>query len=173
MNKEGCSYRGILYPGLILTQDGPKVLEYNCRFGDPEAQPLMVLLETDIIDIFEAILKNKVKNLMVKWFNGYSVCVVLTSKGYPGDYEKGKVISGLGKLGKEKNVYVFHAGTKSLEGEVFTNGGRVLGITGRGNSLHSAIKKVYKYVGKNGVHFSGMHCRKDIGKKGLTIRNLY
>ncbi|MCJ7740010.1 phosphoribosylamine--glycine ligase [Candidatus Microgenomates bacterium] len=167
MAKEGCLYKGILYPGLILTKDGPKVLEYNCRFGDPETQPLMMMLKTDLIDIFEAVLKNKVKSLRIKWFAGSAVCVVLTSKGYPGNYEKGKEIVGLTNLDKKNDLQVFHAGTKIDNGKIVSSGGRVLGITGRDKNLRLVIKKVYKTIGKKGVHFSGMQYRKDIGKKGL------
>lgn len=167
MKKEGCCYQGILYPGLILTKDGPKVLEYNCRFGDPETQPLMTLLASDIIDLFEAILKNKIRNIKLRWHKGSAVCVVLASQGYPSDYEKGKEILDLDKLNKVKDVYVFHAGTKEINNHIVTNGGRVLGITGRGRNLKEAIKHVYKFIGKKGVHFSSMHYRTDIGKKGL------
>ncbi len=167
MAKEDCLYKGILYPGLILTKDGPKVLEYNCRFGDPETQPVIMLLKTDIMEIFEAVIKNKVKNLKIQWFGGSAVCVVLTSKGYPGNYEKRKVIVGLPNINKQTNLQAFQAGTKIDEGKVVTSGGRVLGITGREKDLQSAIKKVYNAIGKNGIHFSEMHYRIDIGQKGL------
>lgn len=171
MAKEGCSYQGILYPGLIITKDGPKVLEFNCRFGDPETQPLMMMLKTDLIDIFEAIVEKRVKNLKLDWYKGSSVCVVLTAKGYPGNYDKGKTIYNLPKpfaRGPLTNaVQIFHSGTKQVDGRVVTNSGRVLGITAFGKNLNSALKNVYKNIGKNGVHFSGMHYRKDIGKKGL------
>lgn len=167
MAKEGCPYQGILYPGLIITKDGPKVLEFNCRFGDPETQPLMMLLKTDLIDIFEAVFNKKVKNLKLAWYKGSSVCVVLTTKGYPGNYNKGKEIFGLEKLEKKKDIVVFYSGTAKDNGKITTHGGRVLGITAFGKNLKSALKKVYKNIGKNGVHFSGMHYRTDIGKKGL------
>lgn len=167
MAKEGISYQGILYPGLILTKEGPKVLEFNCRFGDPETQPLMTLLSTDIIDIFQAIIDKKVKGLKLKWNNGAAVCVVLTSKGYPAKYETGKKINGLIKIDDIKNIAAFHSGTKIINNNFVSSGGRVLGITARDKNLPFAIKKVYKYIGKNGIHFSGMHYRKDIGKKGL------
>src|SRR3989338_3173651 len=163
MAKEGMPYSGILYPGLILTQDGPKVLEFNCRFGDPETQPLMTLLKTDLIDILLAIKNKKIKNLKLKWHPGFSVCVVLTSYGYPGRYETGKEIRGL----PQKNISIFHSGTQLVNNKIVTSGGRVLGITAQDKDLKSAIKKVYKYIGKKGVHFSSMHYRKDIGKKGL------
>lgn len=168
MVKEGCTYKGILYPGLILTRDGPKVLEFNCRFGDPETQPLMMLLKSDIIDLFIAITKNRIKNFKLKWYKGSAVCVVLSSKGYPGDYEKGREISLARSHLAKREVVVFHAGTKKTDGKIVTSGGRVVGITATGSSLAAAMKNAYKYIGRNGVYFSGMHYRKDIGKKGLN-----
>lgn len=167
MRDENATYEGILYPGLILTPEGPKVLEFNCRFGDPETQPLMSMLKSDIIELFEAILNNKIRDYKFKWFSGASVCVVLTAKGYPGEYEKGKEIS-LARSHLARKYAVFHAGTKITNGKLVTSGGRVLGVTARGKNLKEAIKNVYKYIGKNGIHFSGMHYRKDIGKKGLN-----
>lgn len=167
MAKEGCPYKGILYPGLILTGSGPKVLEYNCRFGDPETQPLMTLLKSDIINLFWAIQKNKIRNIKLRWNKGSAVCVVLTSKGYPGDYEKGREIIGLEQLGGNENIVAFHAGTKQDGDKIITSGGRVLGITATGSSLKQAMENAYKYIGKRAVYFSGMHYRKDIGKKGL------
>lgn len=174
MAMEGIPYEGILYPGLILTKDGPKVLEFNCRFGDPETQPLMMLLKTDIIDLFEAIIEKKLKNYKLEWYQGAAVCVVLAAKGYPGDYEKGHIITftrrrlanSVNKLQSDK-VSIFYAGTKAVDGKIVSTGGRVLSVTARGASLKEAIKNVYKYICKRGIHFSGMHYRKDIGKKGL------
>lgn len=165
--QEGALYQGILYPGLILTQDGPKVLEFNCRFGDPETQPLMVLLKTDIIDIFRSIQNKNIRNQKLHWNIGSAVCVVLTSKGYPGNYEKGRKIVGLDNIKSNKSVHIFHSGTNKKNDQIITTGGRVLGITATGNNLKSAIDKAYKYIGQRGIHFSGMHFRKDIGKKGL------
>jgi phosphoribosylamine--glycine ligase len=166
MNKEGCIYRGILYPGIILTSDGPKVLEFNCRFGDPETQPLMMMLKTDIMDIFRAITSKRIKNLKIKWNRGSAVCVVLTAKGYPGKYDKNIQIYGLNNFSSDKN-YIFHAGTTKKEDKILTSGGRVLGITARGDNLKKAIKNVYGMIGNKRIHFSGMHFRKDIGKKGM------
>ena len=168
-------YTGILYPGLILTADGPKVLEYNCRFGDPETQPVLSLLKTDIIDLFEAIINKKLKNYKLKWSEGAAVCVVLAAKGYPGSYEKGHVINFTGaalansvdKL-QTDDVSIFHAGTKTVGGKIVSSSGRVLSITAKGTSIKKAINKVYKYLGKNSIHFSGMYYRKDIGQKGLN-----
>lgn len=172
MRKEGAPYEGILYPGLIMTKDGPKVLEFNCRFGDPETQPLMFMLKSDIVELFEAIISKKIKDYKFKWHRGSAVCVVLTAKGYPGKYEKGKVIYGLPKpfaRGPLANsVITFHSGTKFIKNKLVTNGGRVLGVTARGNNLKEAINNVYKLIGKKGIHFSGMQYRKDIGEKGLN-----
>ncbi len=175
MKKEGCKYKGILYPGIILTKNGPKVLEFNCRFGDPETQPLMFMLKTDIIDLFNAVLNKKLKNFKLTWYKGSAVCAVLTAKGYPGEYEKGQVIHGLPKpfaRGALANalangVMTFHSGTKLINNKLVTNGGRVLGITVRGKNLREAISNTYKHIGKKGINFSGMHYRKDIGRKGL------
>lgn len=162
MGKEGIPYNGILYPGLIMTEAGPKVMEFNCRFGDPETQSLMMMLKSDIVELFQAIINKKLNTYKLKWHEGAAVCVVLTAKGYPGSYEKGKIIYGL-----PNEVMTFHSGTKILNGKLVTSGGRVLGITARGKNLREAINNVYKYIGKNGVNFSGMHFRKDIGRKGL------
>lgn len=167
MKKEGMPYEGILYPGIILTEDGPKVLEFNCRFGDPETQPLMFMLKSDIISLFDAILNKKLKNFKLLWYKGAAVCVVLTAKGYPGEYEKEDELFGLDKLKHKNNIFAFHSGTKLDNGKLVTTGGRVLGITARGKDLKSAIYNAYKYIGKSGIYFSGMHYRKDIGKKGL------
>ena len=177
MKKEGIPYEGILYPGLILTSEGPKVLEYNCRFGDPETQPILSLLKTDLIDILLAIKDKNIKNFNLHWYHGFAVCVVLASKGYPGVYKKGTIIHSLPKpfaRGLLANaVMIFHSGTRQINNKVVTWGGRVLGITARGQNLKSAINKVYKHIGKKGIHFSGMHYRKDIGKKGLSQKYEY
>ena len=165
--KHGNLYKGILYPGLILTKDGPKVLEYNCRFGDPETQAVLSLLETDIIDVFEAINNQQVKRLKLRWFKSSAVNVVLAAKGYPKEYEKGKVIKGTDKYKGKKDVFIFHAGTKIQNKKLLSCGGRVIGVTARGKNLKEAIDKAYKNIGKKGIHFPGMHYRKDIGKKGL------
>lgn len=169
MKKEGAPYQGVLYPGLILTKDGPNVLEYNCRFGDPETQPLMTLLETDLVDVLEAIQKKRVKTLKLQWKKGAAACVVLTSKGYPGVYEKGVPIDGLDAAVKEKSAVVFHAGTKKKNDRIVTDGGRVLGVTAWGNTMTAALDRAYALVGPQGIHFSGMHYRKDIGRKKTAM----
>ncbi len=162
---EGCIYKGILYPGLILTKDGPKVLEFNCRFGDPETQPLMSMLETDIMEVFQAIHNEKVDTLELKWKKGAAVCVMLTAKGYPGDYEKGQEIQGLATT--PKNITVFHSGTSAKNGKITSSGGRVIGVTAVADDLKTALTAVYGAIGPGGIHFDGMQYRRDIGKKGL------
>ncbi len=172
MAKEGYLYQGILYPGLILTKEGPKVLEYNCRFGDPETQPLMMQLESDLIEIFLAQQKNQLKNKKLVFKKGFSVGVILASAGYPGDYKKGEQIYGLNGV-KDKDAQTFHAGTKELGKKIITSGGRVLTITSHDQSLTEAIKKTYQQIGKKGIHFKGMQYRRDIGKNGLIFGDKY
>jgi phosphoribosylamine--glycine ligase len=163
MNSEGRTYRGVIYAGLMVDESGPKVLEFNARFGDPEAQPVLMLLETDLVEIIEAILSGRLDQIEIKWKPRSAVCVVLASGGYPGSYEKGKAISGLEKPGED--VMVFHAGTAFKEGEIVTDGGRVLGVTASGADIPSAIKRAYEAVEK--IHFEGMHYRTDVGRKAL------
>lgn len=172
MAKEGCTYQGILYPGLILTREGPKVLEYNCRFGDPETQPLMTQLDSDLVEIILAQQKNKLKNKKLVFKKGFSVGVVLASAGYPNEYKKGDQVIGLDKV-SDKDVQVFHAGTKEVEKKIITNGGRVLSVVASGISLEETIKKAYQYIGKKAIHFKGVQYRKDIGKNGLIFGNNY
>ena len=172
MAKEGCLYQGILYPGLILTKNGPKVLEYNCRFGDPETQSLMMQLESDLMEIFLAQQKNQLKNKKLIFKNGFSVGVTLASSGYPGDYKKGEQIYGLDKT-KDEDVQIFHAGTKELDKKIVTSGGRVLTVTSHGSTLTEAIKKAYQQIGKKGIHFKDMQYRHDIGKNGLIFGDRY
>ena len=172
MAKEGCLYQGILYPGLILTKEGPKVLEYNCRFGDPETQPLMMSLESDLIEIILAQQKGNLKNKKLIFKKGFSIGVVLASAGYPEEYKKGDQIIGLGKV-NDKDVQIFHAGTKEVDKKIITNGGRVLSITAKSITLDETIKKAYQYIGKKGVYFKGMQYRKDIGKNGLIFGDKY
>lgn len=161
MQKEGNLYKGVLYAGLMITKKGPKVLEFNCRFGDPETQPLMVLFSSDLFIALKACIEGKLRNDLVTFRKGSSLCVVLSSKGYPGKYEKGKIIYGLEKV--PKNIQVFLAGTKIENGHVVTNGGRVLGITTYAKTMEKAREKVYSVIGKKQIHFIGMHYRKDIG----------
>ena len=158
--KDNLDYKGILFVGLMITEDGPKVLEYNVRFGDPETQSVLFRLNTDLNKIMTAIIDNNLKNIEINYSKEEAICVMLTSGGYPEDYEKGKVITGLENL--DSDIVVFHSGTK-FEGEnIVTNGGRVIGITAKGSSVKEASDKVYENIKK--INFEGMHYRKDIWK---------
>lgn len=169
MKKEGIPYEGVLYPGLILTKDGPKILEYNARFGDPETQTYMRLLETDLLDIIEACVEKKLSDIKINWQNIFACNIVLASGGYPGNYEKGKIISGIKEAKQDSNIVVFHAGAKVNEnGNLVTNGGRVLGVSATGDDLESTLISAYKAISK--ISFEGMQYRKDIGKKTLLIK---
>ncbi|MDK2823823.1 MAG: phosphoribosylamine---glycine ligase [Clostridia bacterium] len=163
MGGEGRPFKGVLYAGLMLTENGPKVLEFNARFGDPETQVVLPRLKTDIVDIMEAVVAGELDKINVEWYEEAAVCVVMASGGYPEGYEKGKVITGLEKV--PEDVLVFHAGTKKDKGQIVTNGGRVLGVTALGKDLQGAINKAYQGVEK--IDFAGMHYRKDIGAKAL------
>lgn len=163
MASEGRPYRGVLYAGLMITSRGPRVLEFNARFGDPEAQPVLMLLETDLVDIMEAIIQRRLGSVDIKWKRGASVCVVLASGDYPGSYAKGDVITGLET--EMPGLTVFHAGTALKDGRVVTAGGRVLGVTALGDDIPGAIEKAY--AGVRNISFSGMHHRTDIGRKAL------
>ena len=162
MAKEGRYYRGILYAGLMLTESGPKVLEFNARFGDPETQPIMMRIKNDIVPIFEACIDGTLAKQSLQWRQEPTVCVVMAAKGYPSSYEKGKEISGLNS-DENRQAVVFHAGTKLENGKVLTNGGRVLGVTALGSDINQAIKNAYSAVDK--IKWDGVHYRKDIGNK--------
>lgn len=158
-------YQGVIYAGLMITKEGIFVLEYNVRFGDPETQPLVYLINTDPEIIIEKTKEFKLGSLTLKWNDGYALCVVLASRGYPGKYEKGKEIKGLEECENIENLYIFHAGTKKENNKFFTDGGRVLGILGFGKDLKEAKDRAYEGVNK--IYFDGMHYRKDIGDKGF------
>lgn len=162
MNNEGRPFRGVLFLGLILTEEGPKVLEYNARFGDPETQVVLPRLKTDLLDVFLAVIDGKLDSIKIQWEDSSTACVVLASGGYPGSYKKGYVIDGISHGDHEEGILVFHAGTKKTDRQYLTNGGRVLGITARSNNLDDAIKKAYEAI-KN-IHFKDMHYRRDIGR---------
>lgn len=166
MQKEENSFRGVIYPGLILTQNGPKILEYNVRFGDPETETYMRLLDTDLLNIVDVCIDQKLDQLEIKWKKLFACTIVLASGGYPGNYEKGKIISGIEEAESLKDIVVFHAGTKLGNDSFLTNGGRVLGITATGNNLEEALKKAYEAVEK--ISFEEMQYRRDIGKKALA-----
>jgi len=162
---EGCPYEGILYAGIMLTPEGPKVLEFNCRFGDPEAQPILMRLQSDILDIMNAVVDKKLDSTDIEWSNKSSVCVVVAAGGYPGKYSTGQVINGLDSLEDMKDLIVFHAGTKSVGGKIVTAGGRVLGVTAVGNDINEAIDRAYEGIGR--ITFDGMQFRRDIGRRGV------
>ena len=165
MAKEGCYYKGVLYVGLMITKDGPKVLEYNCRFGDPETQAVLPRLKTDLVEIIESVIDEKLSSVKIEWDKKPSVCVVMASGGYPGEYGKGFAIEGLDDAGKMKDVIVFHAGTSLAGCDTVTSGGRVLGVTALGGSISEAIERAYAATAK--ISFKDMHFRKDIGYKAL------
>ncbi len=158
MRAEGRPFQGVLYFGLMLTAEGPKVVEYNARFGDPECQALLMRLDTDLMDIFEACVKGTLDQVDIRWKRDAACCLVLASGGYPLAYEKGKVIDGLDQV---KDAVVFHAGTAERDGRIVTNGGRVLGVTALGEDLEAAIRNAYRAA--EPIHFDQMHFRTDIG----------
>jgi phosphoribosylamine--glycine ligase len=161
--KEGRPFQGILYAGLMLTQNGPKVLEYNARFGDPETQVILTRLESDLVEIFEALTVGALDRIRARWSPKVSVCVVLTAKGYPATYESGRPIRGIEQAEAKNGVVVFHAGTVLRDGNLVTAGGRVLGVTASGRDFHQARELAYEAISR--IRFEGMHCRMDIGLK--------
>ncbi len=166
LSDEGCNYKGILYAGLMINNGEIKALEFNCRFGDPEAQPLLMRMESDIVPIMLEISEGNLRHSEIKWRNGSSVCVVMASKGYPGKYKKGFPLKRLSNIETCDDLIVFHAGTKLEENTVVTNGGRVLGVTSFAKSLGDSIKKAY--VAVDSIKEDGLIFRLDIGKKGLA-----
>ncbi|NOY52770.1 MAG: phosphoribosylamine--glycine ligase [Deltaproteobacteria bacterium] len=165
MEEEGRPFRGVLYAGLMMTDTGPQVLEFNVRFGDPEAQPILFRLKTDLIEIMEAIGKKRLHECRIEWSNDSTACVVLASDGYPGTYEKGKVITGLSDLPDSSDLFVFHAGTERAGERILTAGGRVLSVTASGQDLPAALGRAYDTVHR--IDFPGKYFRTDIGRKGL------
>ncbi len=173
--KEGIGYNGVLYAGIMLTEEGPKVLEFNVRFGDPETQAILPRLKSDLLEVMLAASEEKLNRVKktggLNWDARTCVCVVCASGGYPGEYEKGKEILGLEEVEKMQDVVVFHAATRELtnprtqEPKIVTNGGRVLGVTGLGNTIKEAIEHTYQAIER--IHFEGMHYRRDIGQKAL------
>jgi len=163
MQKEGCPFKGCLYFGLMLTKNGPMVIEYNCRFGDPEAQAVLPLLKTDLFEIMQAVTDEKLESVKIEWSDEYSACIVLASGGYPVSYKTGFEISGLDIAGKAENnsIVIYHAGTEYKDGAFLTAGGRVLGVTATGKTNKSALESAYKTI--ENINFNGIHFRKDIG----------
>lgn len=165
MNEEGRPFKGCLYFGLMLTEKGPKVIEYNARFGDPETQVVLPRLKTDLLDIIDAVIDERLDELSIQWSQEACACVVMASGGYPGSYPKGIEITGLDENGQADGAIVYHAGTAYQDGKFFTNGGRVLGVTALGDTLDEALNKAYDAV--KTIRFDGAHYRTDIGRIGM------
>ena len=170
---EGITFRGLLYPGLMITEDGARVLEFNCRFGDPETQVLLPRMKSDLLPLLEATINGKIDNYSIEWEQRPAVTVVLASGGYPGKYETGKSISGLDEAAKLDGLQIFHAGTKQLNGEIVTAGGRVLAVTALGSTIAEARSRAYEAVAR--IHFENCHYRRDIALTAVTdnIQNLH
>jgi len=169
MNRSGTAYKGVLYAGLMITAGGPRVLEFNVRFGDPETQPILMRLKSDLLSVCLAVCEGKLDRITLDWDQRPAVCVVLASGGYPGDYEKGKRITGLDEAEKIEDVVVFHAGTAVRDGDIVTNGGRVLGVTALGQTIAEAKTRAYRAVDK--IKFDGVYCRRDIADKAIRRMN--
>jgi phosphoribosylamine---glycine ligase len=168
LKKKGITYRGVIYVGLMITKTGPKVLEFNVRFGDPECQPIMMRLKSDLVPLLEATIDGKLNQVQPEWYEDPAVCVVLSARGYPGTYDKGYEIRGLDKLRHWDKGFVFHAGTAKENGRWLTSGGRVLGVTARGSDIGNAVKNAYAAVSQ--ISWDGMHYRKDIARRAI-LRN--
>jgi len=165
MNRNGTPYKGVLYAGLMITTGGPRVLEFNVRFGDPETQPILMRLKSDLLEVCLAVCDGKLDEVTLKWDPRPAVCVVMASGGYPGDYKKGKKITGLEDAQKLSDVVVFHAGTAISNGDIVTNGGRVLGVTALGDQIEDAKTRAYQAVEK--ISFEGAYWRRDIADKAI------
>ena len=166
MNRNGTPYKGVLYAGVMITGGGPRVLEFNVRFGDPETQPILVRLKSDLLEVLLAVCDGTLDRITLEWDRRPAVCVVMASGGYPGDYEKGKKIVGLEETQQIEDVVVFHAGTKDVNGDIVTNGGRVLGVTALGDTIKQAKQRAYRAVEK--IKFEGAYCRRDIADKAIN-----
>ncbi len=165
MNRNGTPFKGVLYAGLMMTSGGPRVLEFNVRFGDPETQPILMRLQSDLLEVFLAVCDARLEEVFLKWDPRPAVCVVMASGGYPGDYQKGKVITGLEEAEELADVVVFHAGTKQQNGTVVTSGGRVLGVTALGANIAAAKARAYEAVER--IRFEGAYYRRDIADKAI------
>ena len=165
LRNKGIRYRGLLYVGLMITKNGPRVLEFNVRFGDPECQSIMMRLKSDLVPLLEATIDGKLNHVLLQWYEDPAVCVVLSARGYPGFYDKGAEIHGLDKLVHWDKGFVFHAGTAKENGRWITSGGRVLGVTARGNDIGNAVRNAYSAVSQ--INWDGMHYRRDIGHRAL------
>jgi len=169
MNRNETPYKGVLYAGIMITGGGPRVLEFNVRFGDPETQPIFARLKSDLLEVLLAVCNGTLDRITLEWDRRPAVCVVMASGGYPGDYEKGKKIVGLQEAQLLEDVIVFHAGTKDTDGDIVTNGGRVLGVTALGDTIQDAKARAYRAVDK--IKFDGAYCRRDIADKAIKGSN--
>jgi phosphoribosylamine--glycine ligase len=165
MNRNDTPYKGVLYAGIMITAGGPRVLEFNVRFGDPETQPILMRFKSDLLEVCLAVCDGTLEDVTLKWDPRPAVCVVMAAGGYPGDYEKGKKIIGLEAVERLDDVMVFHAGTKSQNGDIVTNGGRVLGVTAMGKGIAEAKAAAYRAVDM--IEFDGAYCRRDIADKAI------
>jgi phosphoribosylamine--glycine ligase len=165
MNRNGTPYKGVLYAGLMVTAGGPRVLEFNVRFGDPETQPILMRLKSDLLEIMLAVCDGRLDEVTLRWDPRPAVCVVIAASGYPGEYEKGKIITGIAQAEQLEDVVVFHAGTAAKNASLVTNGGRVLGVTAMGRTIADAKTKAYQAVDK--IKFDGAYCRRDIADKAI------
>ena len=165
MNRNGTPYKGVLYAGIMITPAGPRVLEFNVRFGDPETQPILVRLKTDLLQVCLAVCDGKLEDVSLQWDPRPAVCVVMASGGYPGDYQKGKKITGIEEAEQLEDVIIFHAGTKTQNGSIVTDGGRVLGVTALGRTIADAKARTYQAAGK--IKFEGAYYRRDIADKAI------
>lgn len=168
MNRHGSPYKGVLYAGLMLTQGGPRVLEFNVRFGDPETQPILMRLKSDLLEVMLATCSGRLDEVTLNWDPRPAVCVVMSAGGYPGDYKKGDRITGISEAEKLQDVMVFQAGTADKAGEIVTNGGRVLGVTAMGQTIEQAQKRAYQAVDL--ISFEGAYCRRDIADKAIALK---
>ena len=168
MNRNGTPYKGLLYAGIMITAGGPRVLEFNVRFGDPETQPILMRLKSDLLEVCLAVCEGRLDEVTLQWDQRPAVCVVMASGGYPGDYEKGKVITGLEQAGRLDDVIVFHAGTAAKNGDIVTNGGRVLGVTALGQTIAGAKQRAYEAADK--IEFDGAYYRRDIADKAIKSK---
>ncbi|MCK9555342.1 phosphoribosylamine--glycine ligase [bacterium] len=166
LKKEGIKYKGVIYAGIMVTDKGPMVLEYNVRFGDPETQPLLMRMKTDLMEVIKAVSAGDLNKIKLEWDDRAAVCVVMASGGYPGRYDKGFEVTGLEKAGGINDVFVFHAGTRRKDGRILTSGGRVIGVTALGNNIEKAVEKAYNAAGL--IKFEGVFFRKDIGHNALA-----
>jgi phosphoribosylamine--glycine ligase len=168
MNRNDTPYKGVLYAGIMITAGGPRVLEFNVRFGDPETQPILMRLKSDLLEVFWAVCEQRLDEVTLEWDKRPAVCVVMASGGYPGDYEKGKEIKGVDEAEELKDVMVFHAGTAMKDGKLVTAGGRVLGVTAAGETIAEAKSLAYEAVSR--ISFDGAYYRRDISDKAIKVK---